>query len=376
MDIEILKTRFYYTFVMFLLHFQFVPCFCYTTYLFGDSLVDAGNNNYLFTLSKADSPPYGIDFTPSGGQPTGRFTNGRTIADIVGEALGAKSFTSPYLKPDSAADAFDSGINYASGASGILDATGTLFIGRLPLNVQISNFEKTREYMVNTVGENGTSSFLKDAIFSLTTGSNDVINYFQFFSANVSRSAFQDFMLYNLTMQLKRLHGLGARKFVVVGIGPLGCIPFIRATNLIPSGRCSDNINAFVMGYNQKLKRELDQMNTNMGPNAVFVYANSYDIFMQLILNYPNYGFDNSDGPCCGGYIPPFFCYKGKDDAADITSSSLCGDRKRYVFWDAYHPTEAANLAVADKLLNGDQTNCSPMNIRQLYTHVFTTLHD
>lgn len=30
------------------------------------------------------SPPYGIDIRTSGGRPTGRFTNGRTIADIVG----------------------------------------------------------------------------------------------------------------------------------------------------------------------------------------------------------------------------------------------------------------------------------------------------
>ena len=65
---------------------QVLGCFCnnVTTFVFGDSLVDAGNNDYLFTLSKADSPPYGIDFQPSGGLPTGRFTNGRTTSDIVG----------------------------------------------------------------------------------------------------------------------------------------------------------------------------------------------------------------------------------------------------------------------------------------------------
>lgn len=54
------------------------------SFVFGDSLVDAGNNNYLSTLSKADIRPNGIDFTASSGQPTGRYTNGRTIADIVG----------------------------------------------------------------------------------------------------------------------------------------------------------------------------------------------------------------------------------------------------------------------------------------------------
>ena len=57
------------------------------SFIFGDSLVDAGNNNYLNTLSKADMTPNGIDFKASGGNPTGRFTNGRTIGDIVGKFL-------------------------------------------------------------------------------------------------------------------------------------------------------------------------------------------------------------------------------------------------------------------------------------------------
>lgn len=55
------------------------------SFIFGDSLVDAGNNNYLSTLSKANIRPNGIDFKPSGGNPTGRYTNGRTIGDIVGK---------------------------------------------------------------------------------------------------------------------------------------------------------------------------------------------------------------------------------------------------------------------------------------------------
>lgn len=74
--------------ISFIISFSFnvLPCGCFTSFVFGDSLVDAGNNDYLFTLSKADSPPYGIDFKPSGGKPTGRFTNGRTISDIIGNA--------------------------------------------------------------------------------------------------------------------------------------------------------------------------------------------------------------------------------------------------------------------------------------------------
>ncbi|KAJ8553151.1 hypothetical protein K7X08_020544 [Anisodus acutangulus] len=346
------------TIVIFIFHMLYVlPIYssAATTFVFGDSLVDAGNNNFLFTLSKADSPPYGIDFKPSHGKPTGRFTNGRTISDIVGEALGANSFPPPYLAPNVESNATHIGINYASGASGILDATGTLFIGRVPLSEQISNFEESRRYIVKAMGEKNAKRFIKKAMFSVTIGSNDVINYFQpsipFLSEKVSPTTFEDFLVSNLTMNLQRLHKLGARKFVVVGVGPLGCIPFIRAIRLISKGTCSVEVNTLIRNYNKKLKAELHRLNKVMGPKAIFIYANSYDVFRAIILNHKQYGFENVDGPCCGGYFPPFVCYKGKNAN---TSSTMCDDRGKYVFWDAYHPTEAANVIVAKKFLNGD----------------------
>ncbi|GAV88898.1 Lipase_GDSL domain-containing protein [Cephalotus follicularis] len=355
--------------IILVLSLHVLPSISYTSFVFGDSLVDAGNNNYLFTLSKADSPPYGIDFKPSGGRPTGRFTNGRTISDIVGEALGDESFPQPYLAPNAQADAVFRGVNYASGASGILDETGFLFIGRVPLRVQVNYFEQSRSYMVNVMGENRTKEFLKKAIFSLTIGSNDVLNYVQpsipFLSKDkVSSTMFQDFMVSNLTIQLKRLHELGARKFVVVGIGPLGCIPFVRALNLLPGGKCSLEVNELIQGYNEKLNVMLNRLNQEMRPQAIFVYANSYDAFMRILINYPHYGFENADAPCCGGYFPPFVCFKWHS-----SNTGLCEDRSKYVFWDAYHPTEAANIIVAKELLDGGESISFPINIRELYNH-------
>ena len=50
-------------------------------FVFGDSLVDNGNNNYLLTTARADSPPYGIDYPT--GRPTGRFSNGFNIPDFI-----------------------------------------------------------------------------------------------------------------------------------------------------------------------------------------------------------------------------------------------------------------------------------------------------
>ena len=50
-------------------------------FVFGDSLVDSGNNNYLVTSARADSPPYGIDYPTH--QATGRFSNGLNLPDLI-----------------------------------------------------------------------------------------------------------------------------------------------------------------------------------------------------------------------------------------------------------------------------------------------------
>ena len=53
-------------------------------FIFGDSTVDCGTNNYINTTRnfRGDFPPYGQDFF---GKPTGRYSNGRVIVDFIGE---------------------------------------------------------------------------------------------------------------------------------------------------------------------------------------------------------------------------------------------------------------------------------------------------
>lgn len=51
--------------------------------VFGDSIVDSGNNNYLNTIAKANFPPYGRDL--DGGVPTGRYSNGKVPSDLLGD---------------------------------------------------------------------------------------------------------------------------------------------------------------------------------------------------------------------------------------------------------------------------------------------------
>jgi hypothetical protein len=53
-------------------------------FVFGDSLFDVGNNNYINTTTdyQANFSPYGETFFKF---PTGRFSNGRVIPDFIGK---------------------------------------------------------------------------------------------------------------------------------------------------------------------------------------------------------------------------------------------------------------------------------------------------
>lgn len=75
---RIITLLFYLKLVTFIDAAPQVPCY----FIFGDSLSDCGNNNKLQSLAKVNSPPYGIDYP---GGVTGRFTNGRTFVDFLGQ---------------------------------------------------------------------------------------------------------------------------------------------------------------------------------------------------------------------------------------------------------------------------------------------------
>lgn len=64
-------------------------------YVFGDSMSDVGNNNYLLmSIAKSDYPWYGIDYYT--GWPTGRFSNGRTIGDIMCKLINIQNVYSNF----------------------------------------------------------------------------------------------------------------------------------------------------------------------------------------------------------------------------------------------------------------------------------------
>ena len=71
-------------------------------------------------------------------------------------------------------------------------------------------------------------------------------------------------------------------------------------------------------------------------------------------------GLETIDKGCCG---------VGRNNA-QITCLPLltpCEDRSKFLFWDAFHPTDAANVILAVKAFNStSRYDVSPFNIQQL----------
>ncbi|CAL5084590.1 unnamed protein product [Urochloa decumbens] len=367
------------------------------SFIFGDSLVDAGNNNFIPSLSKANMTPNGIDFAASGGMPTGRFTNGRTIADIIGEMLGQADYSPPFLAPNTTGGAILNGVNYASGGAGILNATGKIFVScrrsstnpfrnssefrqitcqiilsiqvnRIGMDLQVDYFNITRKQLDDLLGRDRAKEFLrKKAIFSVTVGSNDFLNNYLMpvlsTGTRISESpdSFINDLIFHLRDQLTRLYTLDARKFVIANVGPLGCIPYQKTINRVGDDECVKLPNQMAAQYNGQLRELLIELNGNL-PGARFCLANVYDLVLELITNYPNYGFETASVACCGNGGS----YDGLVPCGPTTS--MCDARDKHVFWDPYHPSEAANVLLAKYIVDGDSKYISPMNLRKLYS--------
>ncbi|PHU02776.1 GDSL esterase/lipase [Capsicum chinense] len=323
-------------------------------FAFGDSLIDSGNNNQLLSFAKANYFPYGIDF----GGPTGRFSNGYTVLDQIAKLLGL-----PLLPPYSElfnADKMRYGVNYASAAAGILDITGFHFVERIPFSYQINNFENTLVSLIKNMSASVVKEAIPKCMFFVGMGSNDYLNNYimpAYFSQDqYSPQKFAELLIHQYKNQLTKLYDLGARKFMISGIGQMGCIPSILAES--SSGQCSDIVNEMVHPFNAKLKTMIMKFNRGL-PGAHFIFLDMEYMFKDIFRNHKSYGFSVIDRGCCG-------LGRNKGEVTCLPFQTPCPNRDEYLFWDAYHPTSAVNLLLGSMVFHGGPNFTYPMNIEQL----------
>ncbi|XP_050226884.1 GDSL esterase/lipase 7-like [Mercurialis annua] len=320
-------------------------------YVFGDSLFDNGNNNFLPTFAKANFLPYGVDFAHG---VTGRFTNGRTVADFIAEFLRL-----PYPPPLlSIRTSPVTGLNLASGSCGILPQTGSHLGKCLSLNDQIDLFEATVESEISThfKTKNEFSNYLSKSICIFSIGSNDYINYFDT-SANFvlnkhTPQVFAQLLLDKLSHNFERLYILGVRKILMFEIGPIGCIPSISRSRhgAIRNEKCEEGANQMVSYFNDKLAAMLQNLTSTL-PDSTFVYGHANWLGYDAVINPSRYGLMDTSNPCCRTW--------GNGTSACIPWISACSFPNKHYFFDAFHLTETVCSSIASHCIN-DKSVCSP----------------
>ncbi|KXG30790.1 hypothetical protein SORBI_3004G243500 [Sorghum bicolor] len=334
-------------------------------YVFGDSTVDVGNNQYL-PGNSALQLPYGIDFPHS--RPTGRFSNGYNVADFVAKLLGFKRSPPAYLSltPRTSRQILRGlrGVNYASGGSGILDTTGNT----ITLTKQIEYFAATKSKMVANSGSGSSSSssvdeLLSKSLFLISDGGNDMFAFLQRNgTASEVPSLYAD-LLSNYTRHVRALHGLGARRFGIVDVPPLGCVPSVRATS--PDGgasRCVDAANALAKGFNDALRAALANLTASGAlPGARYSVGSSYSVVSHFTAHPAAAGFREVASACCGG---------GRLNAQTgcTPNATYCSDRGEYLFWDGVHGTQATSKKGAVAIFSAPPQMgfAAPINFKQL----------
>ncbi|MCO5587498.1 hypothetical protein L7F22_041447 [Adiantum nelumboides] len=328
-------------------------------FVFGDSLVDTGNNDYIASTARANFRPNGLDYPT--GKPTGRFCNGKIISDFISDFMGTEPIK-PYLDPSNDENSLLLGSNFASAGAGILNTTGRLFVTVLTVEKQYALFEEYKHKVAGIIGQAAMEKLVRTALFSLTFGGNDYINNYLMPTARSNKQftlpQWQDILIAQYKIELKQLYNLGARKFSISSLGPLGCIPSQLNIQKSPDGTCIERLQTLSLNFNKALKAMTEELNREI-PDATYVFVNSLKIFTDYLTNPKAYGFEVTNQACCG---------QGKYNGFLICNrfSNLCPDRTKYIFWDPFHPTERVNKLITDRVLNGPLSDISPVNIRQL----------
>lgn len=333
-----------------------VPCY----FIFGDSLVDNGNNNNIQSLARANYLPYGIDF-PEG--PTGRFSNGKTTVDVITELLGFDDYIPPYAS--ARGEQIMRGVNYASAAAGIRQETGQQLGARIDFTGQVNNYKNTVAQVVDILGdEDSAANYLSKCIYSIGVGSNDYLNnYFmpQYYptSRQYSPEQYADVLIQEYTEQLRALYNYGARKFVLNGVGQIGCSPNALAQNSPDGSTCVSRINNANQIFNNRMRGLVDEFNSN-SRDARFIYVNAYGIFQDIINNPSAFGLRVTNAGCCG-------VGRNNGQITCLPMQTPCQNRDQYLFWDAFHPSEAANIVVGRRSYRAERaTDSYPFDISRL----------
>ncbi|KAM6552294.1 hypothetical protein CsatB_002102 [Cannabis sativa] len=253
-----------------------------------------------------------------------------------------------------------SGVNYASGASGILSISGKHMGDNIGLGKQMKNHKIVVSRIVEKLGDKKLAKeYLNKCLYWVAMGNNDYINnYFMpwiYPYGNLyNPNQYANLLIQKYSDQIMSLYNNGARMVALNGLGQIGCTPnSIKTYGASNGSTCVDYMNDAVQLFNQKLVTLVDKFNSDFA-DAKFIYINSY-------------GMGSGDPTEAGFKVWDVGCCSVNEIGQCKKLEKPCENRTEYVFWDSFHPTEASNLITANRIYKAyDPSDSHPMDLSTL----------
>uniref|UniRef100_A0ACD5YVX9 Uncharacterized protein n=1 Tax=Avena sativa TaxID=4498 RepID=A0ACD5YVX9_AVESA len=347
-------------------------------YNFGDSISDTGNllrEGDTGLLNYTAELPYGVTI----GRPTGRCSDGYLMIDFLAKDLGLP-LLNPYL--DRRAD-FTHGVNFAVGGA---TALTTAALGRRGITVPHTNSSLEvqlawfKEFMRSTTN-NRPREIRKKLACSLVMmgeiGGNDynyaflqprptngrydaVSNATRMAESMALALALVPQVVRSITHAAKEVLDMGARKMVIPGNFPIGCMPsYLSSASPTTTSSssydgygCLVSFNLVARAHNACLRRAVGKLRRSY-PRAMVAYADYYAAYLDILGNAPRFGFQGgkaSRTACCGAggaynFVSGRLC--------GAPGTAVCADPGGRVSWDGIHMTQHAYGVMAELLYRG-----------------------
>ncbi|XP_065867084.1 GDSL esterase/lipase 5 isoform X2 [Euphorbia lathyris] len=323
-------------------------------FIFGDSFLDAGNNNYIntTTLDQANFLPYGETYFRF---PTGRFSDGRLLSDFIAEYANLPLIPT-FLQPPGTHRNYSNGVNFASAGAGALVETFKGFV--IDLKTQVMYYKKVENWLRCKLGNNEAKLTLSHAVYFFSIGTNDYINPF------LTNSTLLNSYSNSIHVEME-IYKIGGRKFAFINLPALGCLPAMRILEPGNNGKCLEEASNLASLHNKALYKVLVEMEEKL---KGFKYS-LFDLETSLrqMMNHPSkYGMKEGKRACCGtGKYRGVFSCGGK---RIVKKFELCKNPNEYVFWDSFHLTEMSYKQMSFQMWAGDvSTTIGPYNLNQLF---------
>ncbi|KAJ1376879.1 SGNH hydrolase superfamily [Sesbania bispinosa] len=227
---------------------------------------------------------------------------------------------------------------------------------------QLQQFETVHGNISHYLNDTAEATINK-SLFLISVGSNDIFEFF----FNLTKSN----PINNITLEvqelmttlmgqyqahLQNLLNLGARKFGILSVPPLGCVPILRANT--SDSDCVHELNAIAELFHPALDAVLQNL-TSQFPGMKYSLGNTYLITYRMIDNPSPFRLDDVKSACCGNQTVT-------DGVSCSPEAQVCENRSVFLFWDQYHPTEYACKLAAITIYRGGSEYVAPTNFSLL----------